>query len=76
MNLTLARTLGAEYPLRVPAVVFSSSLCDRLMLRQPSAYLHTPRGEGCSSTAFDHPHLVGVSVWINPATRGSDTPTR
>jgi len=35
--------------------VFSSLVSSGAMLRRPSAYHHTPREEGCSSTAFGFP---------------------
>jgi hypothetical protein len=41
------------------------------MLRQPSDYLCSPRGEGCSSTAFAVRVNWTSAVWINPAVRGS-----
>jgi predicted esterase len=50
---------------------FSSSLCDRLMLRQPSACHHSPREEGCSSTAIDASYKFEAPTWNNPAHRGS-----
>jgi hypothetical protein len=41
------------------------------MLRRPSFYYHTPRGEGCSSTAFGNGPVATSKVWNNSASRGS-----
>ena len=41
------------------------------MLRRPSAYHPTRRGEGCSSTAFGRLHPGSGAVWNNLANRGS-----
>ena len=60
---------------RLPSALFprcfSSSLCDRTMLRRPSKSPGTPREEGCSSTAIGHVRHGHAAVWINPAVRGS-----
>jgi len=53
-------------------LAFSSSLCDRMMLRHPSTYLRTRLGEGCFSTAFGAPATSLSSAWNNPADLGSD----
>lgn len=50
---------------------FSSSLCDRMMLRHPSKLRLTRLGEGCSSTAINPPPPGAWKVWNNPANRGS-----
>jgi hypothetical protein len=50
---------------------FSSSLCDRTMLRRPSTFHPTPREEGCSSTAFDTVYAIAYPGWCNLADRGS-----
>jgi len=70
----LADRRRAGYPHPVLAVAFSSSLCDRLMLRQPSFCHHTPRGEGCSSTAIGRIQGAGWMVWDNLTVRGSIQP--
>ena len=48
---------------------FSSSLCDRTMLRRPSICHLTHREEGCSSTAINRPPREGDKCWNNPANR-------
>jgi hypothetical protein len=45
---------------------FSSSRCDRLMLRQPSTCHPMPREDGCSSTAIDPSKHFDIAAWINP----------
>ena len=51
-RLTACPARRARLPSACSRGRFSSSPCDRLMLRQPSTYHPTPRGEGCSSTAI------------------------
>jgi hypothetical protein len=60
---------GASVTLCVFPRLFSSSLCDRLMLRQPSIYHPTLREEGCSSTAFNRPPREGDKCWNNSTDR-------
>ena len=44
------------------------------MLRRPSDYYPTPRGDGCSSTAVESVDNSGTAVGNNPAGRGSAVP--
>ena len=74
MNSSLQSAPFAGTLAFVPVELFSSSLCDRTMLRRPSFCQCTPREEGCSSTAIAPRLARGPAVWDNLAYRGSAGP--